>query len=300
MRTRSVLSAVLLTGGLALFCPPAYATPHKSVIEPDIVQYECTNLNTQETQSIRLRIALTVPNGAIVNQETTIEWSGAYADGSELRAPATGLPADTKLYAYASIRDLPQTTSATGVGAIGAVGPGEVIPLPAQPVLLKTTPRSTGTGAVRPAAVNFGTGPTEPLLRCQVQNADDALRSYPLVVTAAGRQPAPDPNPARTTPGPSPTASSPSPGPSRAATPRPTPTPSPSRTPRRAPVVVDAVDGLAPRPRNEIEKTPIGGAATGAGGTAGPDGRLLVLTGSLLTLAALSGLFLRRRALARR
>ncbi len=44
-----------------------------------------------------------------------------------------------------------------------------------------------------------------------------------------------------------------------------------------------------------VTKTPAGAAETGGGGDAGPDGRIFVLAGLVLLLAATTGLLLRRR-----
>ncbi|GAA3846874.1 hypothetical protein GCM10022226_83140 [Sphaerisporangium flaviroseum] len=48
---------------------------------------------------------------------------------------------------------------------------------------------------------------------------------------------------------------------------------------------------------HKVTKTPLGAAETGGGGQAGPDGRVFVVTGFLLTLAAATGLLLRRRTI---
>ncbi|WP_433222525.1 hypothetical protein [Microtetraspora malaysiensis] len=51
-----------------------------------------------------------------------------------------------------------------------------------------------------------------------------------------------------------------------------------------------------PSKDTQVKKTPGGGAATGGGADAGPDGRMFVLTGTALVLAAAAGgLVLRAR-----
>jgi hypothetical protein len=53
-------------------------------------------------------------------------------------------------------------------------------------------------------------------------------------------------------------------------------------------------------PTQRSSRTPKAGADTGAGGEAGPDGRMFMVTGSLLIIAAgAGGLFLRRRSVTR-
>ncbi|WP_162795017.1 hypothetical protein [Nonomuraea lactucae] len=53
-------------------------------------------------------------------------------------------------------------------------------------------------------------------------------------------------------------------------------------------------------PKGRSSKTPKAGADTGAGGDAGPDGRMFVLAGSVLIMAAgAGGLMMRRRTVSR-
>ncbi|MEV5414274.1 hypothetical protein AB0K60_36240 [Thermopolyspora sp. NPDC052614] len=88
--------------------------------------------------------------------------------------------------------------------------------------------------------------------------------------------------------------SSTSPSPSNTTT-----TASTSPTPQGTKTVEVTVTADEPKD-SKVEKTPNGGAATGGGGEAGPDGRMFVLTGTIMVLgAAAGGLALRRRRLAR-
>jgi hypothetical protein len=124
-------------------------------------------------------------------------------------------------------------------------------------VEMKTTSRNAGTATVKPAAVNLGTTPQERLIECEVRNAD-ALKTYRLTVAAGNGTPSPSSTP--------------------------TTTPSATRTPTSTPSA-------------RTSATPKDGVATGGGGEAGPDGRMYVLTGSALLLAAgTGGLLMRRRA----
>nr|PZN47551.1 MAG: hypothetical protein DIU60_02650 [Actinomycetota bacterium] len=77
------------------------------------------------------------------------------------------------------------------------------------------------------------------------------------------------------------------------------PTATQSPTQRITPTVEVTVTE-EPTNDSRVARTPAGGVATGGGGEAGPDGRMLVLAGSITLLgAAAGGLVLRRRRLAR-
>ncbi|WP_433419229.1 hypothetical protein ACQP1V_04950 [Microtetraspora malaysiensis] len=278
MRIRPMLSAVVV-GGLVLLCSPARAAVPEARRDTvtDIVDYECTTSGAAEKQEVKVKIELTMPTDATVDRQMSIGWHGTYADGSELRVPATGLPSGTKLYAYAAISGLSQLSSATGVEELATLSPGQVLPLPAATVSLKTTARNAGTATVRPGAINVGTSPSERVIECEVRNAG-GLKTYTLTVAPAGGQP------------------------SHSATPTPSPEPTPSATtsasslPTHTVMVTVTKSPEEPREKdNEVFKTPRGGAATGGGGETGPDGRVIVLIGSVVTLAAATGLLLRRR-----
>lgn len=78
----------------------------------------------------------------------------------------------------------------------------------------------------------------------------------------------------------------------------PSPSASPSRSPSPSPRVTRTEYVTVFTSPRAPDRTPSGGADTGGGGMAGPDGRVLVLTGSLLIAAAAGGgLYLRRRGL---
>ncbi|MDA0638037.1 hypothetical protein OUY22_31905 [Nonomuraea sp. MCN248] len=220
----------------------------------DVVAYTCRPASGA-TQSVRIRTTLTLPTANPgVGEQFTIGWKGTYESGAELEAP-NGLPTTgLKMYAYASISGLPGLTSATGVGELSGVAVGQPITLPTS-VDMKTTSRQAGTATVKPASVNFGLRPTEPLIECE-PTASGSLRTYPLTIGAGSA--------------------------------------SPSASPTRTAVVTETPTEETEEPRTSI--TPREGVATGAGGDAGPDGRMVILAGTVLLLAAAAGgLFLRRR-----
>ncbi|MFG1704810.1 hypothetical protein ACFLIM_16615 [Nonomuraea sp. M3C6] len=224
------------------------------------VGYMCETKATGEKQTIQVDVELTVPTDAEVAVEMTIGWRGSYVEGEELLAPATGLDGDINLYAYAGISSIDQLTSATGVGQLGTITPGAPIPLPEETVNLKTTPRRPGEGTVHAAAINFGPRPQEIVIECEVLDTP-ARTEYPLAIPGTGQTGSPSPETSTTETTDPETAS-----------PEPTHTVTTTTT-----------------------RTPAGGVATGGGGEAGPDGRMLVAMGSVLILASVTGLILRRR-----
>ncbi|TDE56695.1 hypothetical protein E1295_09860 [Nonomuraea mesophila] len=258
MRARLAVPALALALAYAALPSAAHA---------DTVAYTCETTATGMQQQINLDIELTVPTDATVGTQMTIGWRGSYVGSTRLLAPTTGVDG-LKMYAYAGISGIDRLTSATGVGQLGTVTPGQPITLPATTVELRTTATSPGTGTVHAAAVNFGPTPQEPVIECEVADKD-SLREYPLTVGGTA-----DPS------------SSPTPDESTGS---PTPDPGTS-TPE------DTTTSPAPTTTRTVTETPEGGVATGGGGMAGPDGRVLVATGLLLALAATGGLWLRRPA----
>lgn len=297
MRFHAVISAVVASC-LTLVCQPAYAAPLGAErglrAAAEVVEYECTTDGETETQNVKINIELTLPDDATAGQQMSIGWHGTYVAGSELMAPAGGLTG-VKLYAYAAFTGIEGLTSATGVSEPLSVTAGQPIPLPETVVGMKTTPPRAGTASVRPAAVNIGPSPTAPLIECEVRYPN-ALTTYPLTVAGAGQadtSPTPDDT---TTSTPDDTSASPSPD-DTTASPSPddaTASPRPTRTVTTT-VTADVSDDEETSAGRELDATPVGGAETGGGGEAGPDGRMYVLTGLVITLAACAGLLLRRR-----
>ncbi|RCG27299.1 hypothetical protein DQ384_26670 [Sphaerisporangium album] len=271
------LSGFGMAFGLFASVNPASAAPARAVtVATDIVEYTCKTEGVTETQNVKVRVELTMPTGAKVGEPLTIGWRGTYV-GTGVTAPAEGLDVATNLYAYASISEFQALTSGTGVSSVSTVAPGQVIPLPTTKVDITTTPSYADTGIVRAGGINFGPGPTEPVVNCDVLNKED-LTTYTLVVTEEGGSASPSP------------------------TPTPTPTPTPSATPTPTDTAPEADDGVqvGGGANGKVTRTPQGGAGTGGGGEAGPDGRVLVTTGLLLILLAGAGGLTLRRTGARR
>ncbi|SDK21365.1 hypothetical protein [Nonomuraea jiangxiensis] len=262
MRVDMAIAAAAL-----LFSHAAAPAVHETA---EVVAYTCKTIATGETQAVQVDIQLTVPTDAQVNVQMTIGWRGSYVEGRELMAPDTGLEGEVNLYAYVGISGFERLTSATGVGSVGTIVPGEPIPLPVTTVELKTTASVADEGTVRVAAINFGSDPQNPAIECEVANTG-ARTEYPLRVPGNGQETTPSTDPTSTeTTDPDPTTTEPTTEPTSDPT-------SPTTT-----------------------ETPEGGPATGGGGEAGPDGRILVAVGLLLALAAAAGLWLRRPAPSRR
>jgi hypothetical protein len=298
LRIRSFLSVGALAGSLVLFCQPAQAVvfevPQDAVVVTDIVEYQCAAIGVTEKQDIKVKVKvkveLTMPTGAATGKQMTIGWRGTYADDTTaLRVPSTGLVGGIKLYAYASISGLAKLTSATGIGELATLNAGQIIALPTAAVSLKTTSSNAGTATVRPAAINFGTKPTEPAIQCEVQNAA-ALTTYPLTIASSDGQPT-DPLPITPSTQPTPTVMATADDQSTDSVPV-TSSPQPTQTITATAAGTSAAGGIG-----KVIKTPAGGAATGGGGESGLDGRMLMVTGFLLTLIAATGLLLRRRSL---
>ncbi|MFI6389835.1 hypothetical protein [Nonomuraea sp. NPDC050540] len=222
-----------------------------------VMTYTCTTTATAQTQEIRVNVDLTVPPTAKVGEQMTIGWRGSYAGGGELIAPIAGL----KLYVYAGISKIDKLTSATGVATLPEIAAGEPIPLPESVVELKTTPSQEGSGLVRPGAMNFGTTNTSPVIRCK---APDNRPVYPLTVEGG-------------------------------TTPTDAETEQPDETEQPGEPVDDAETVRSNEPVDEV-RTPVGGAETGGGGEAGPDGRIVVLAGLVMLAGAGAGLARRTRS----
>lgn len=251
----AVLAAVILS---CVASPAAHGTISAMEVQ-EVVEYECTSHPTEEKQSISIDVGLTVPAEATVDVQMTIGWTGAYAAGSQLLAPATGLEGQVNMYVYAGISGIDGLTSATGVAPLDTIDPGEPIVLPST-AELKTTPGKADSGTVHAAAINFGPRPQGPVIECEVKDKE-SLRDHPLTVVGAGQSPSESPSPDATD----------------------TETTDPAETPSETPTKTPA-------------ETPTGGVATGTGGEAGPDGRMVVVAGLVITGAALAGLRRRRPA----
>ncbi|MEU4227401.1 hypothetical protein AB0F17_24160 [Nonomuraea sp. NPDC026600] len=184
----------------------------------------------------------------------------------------------------------PSPTETRSVGASmtpGTITPNATMPIPQ--VLISLTPKATGVIAVMPDDFVLQVGPISgtapsPWYTCKVKAGSEAeaTAAAALITVATGTP--------TTTPTGTPTSTS---------TPTTTPTSS-SPKPTKTHTVTVTKTPTATKTTTKSSKTPKAGADTGGGGGMGPDGRMVVLTGSLLILAAgVGGLVLRRRTITR-
>ncbi|MET9245119.1 hypothetical protein [Nonomuraea sp. NPDC003709] len=168
-----------------LLVPAATLLLSSATARADVVEYACKVRATGQTQDVKVEVELKVPTDAQVGEQMAIGWHGTYVEGSELRAPATGLEDGLKLYAYAGISGIDKLTSATGVAELEPIIPGAPVRLPATTVDMKTTPKNPGTGTVHAASINFGTTPSDRAIECEVKN-EGARTEYPLSIPGTG------------------------------------------------------------------------------------------------------------------
>ncbi|MFD2355211.1 hypothetical protein ACFSTC_47100 [Nonomuraea ferruginea] len=163
----------------------------------DVVDYTCTpHLRRAPDRPHQDRPDAALAANPKVGEQFTIGWKGTYESGAELEAP-NGLPTTgLKMYAYASISGLTGLTSATGVGELSGVAVGQPIALPAS-VDMKTTSGRAGTATVKPASVNFGPRPTEPLIECE-PTSPGSLKTYTLTVGDGSASPSASATPTKT------------------------------------------------------------------------------------------------------
>ncbi|MEV4059085.1 hypothetical protein [Nonomuraea dietziae] len=245
----------------------------------DTAEYNCTlksgsTTDTEYPVYPEIKLEFTPPSAARTNEEVSLTWKLTNQDDVEkLKVPAAGLPAGSKLFMTfaGSGAGLPATL--TGEGAVSGTTTGADITLPMS-LIVKAKATTAGSATLKPGNFTIGTSATTSTIECVLQNAAE-LKPGTYTVTAGSASPSPSP--------------SPSPSASTSASVKPTRTVT-------ATVTQTPVGGG----NGKVTKTPKGAAETGGGGDMGPDGRMFVLTGSLVVLAAAAGgLVLRRRSVSR-
>lgn len=233
----------------------------------EIVSYTCT-AGTETPATVDIKVTPTMPTGAKANQDASITWVAAVqTTGDELKVPTTGFPTGTKYFATVKASGAGAPATATGDAAITGTAGQSLTNLPN--VTIKVRPTTTGTVTITPGDLAFGTSATAAALKCTAPTT--GLPTFTFQVAAATSTPTDDP-----------TGTS-------------TPTPTPTKT--TTVIVTETPTTRTTSPTARSSKTPKDGVATGAGGDAGPDGRMFVLAGSMLILAAGGGgLLMRRRA----
>ncbi|MGN9786980.1 hypothetical protein ACTMTF_36545 [Nonomuraea sp. ZG12] len=238
----------------------------------DIIAYTCTVVGgtTTDDAQVDIKVTPTMPTSARANQDASITWTGAVqSTGDPLPAPTAGFPTSSKLFATVKASGAGAPASATGEAALTATT--QITTLPN--VTIKVKPTTTGTVTITPGDLVFGTSATATTQAVKCTAPTTGLKTYTFTVSAATSTP---------TSSNTPTTSS-------------TPTPTKTKT-----EFVTETPTTRKSPTTRSSQTPKKGAATGAGGDAGPDGRMFLLAGSVLVLGAgAGGLLLRRRNVAR-
>ncbi|MFJ2030452.1 hypothetical protein [Streptosporangium sp. NPDC087985] len=177
-----------------------------------------------------------------------------------------------------------ETRAATATATSGAVVPGG--PMTVFPTVLVTVmPTATGVFGVRPDAFTLahvpaaGTGTGTGLYDCTADQAQASAAALLVTVQPSGS---------------SSVSASPTP------TETPTPTPTETATTPAPTITITQTKTAKPTKTRQIDETPGGGASTGGGGDAGPDARVIMLSGLLMVAGATAGgLVLRRRTATR-
>lgn len=231
------------------------------------------------TKTIPFRMELKTPVASITPSATvTITWDVQQptATASHLLAPTDITPSSTVVAAGTvspSGSPLPSTAIIAGATAtpLALVTEGATMALPTMTMVV--TPTATGTVVLKGGGFALQVNGTQ-MYNCQPGTSGGP--SANLVVATGTGTGTTTPTATNTTP--TPTATSTSPRPTTTHTKTETVTPTGSTTRK--------------------SQTPKAGADTGAGGTMGPDGRLFILTGTVLVgAAAAGGLIMRRRSI---
>ncbi|MFD1537356.1 hypothetical protein [Nonomuraea guangzhouensis] len=252
-----------------------------AIATPVDVPYTCNGT------SYPFQMELKTPLGTITPSSTvTVTWDIAQPTATVSHLPATAqITANSTVIAEGTVSPsgsplplTPVTVTATAT-QLTAVPQNSPMPLPTMAIVVK--PTATGTVAIKGGnfalKVNSSTWYT-----CSPGVSGGP--SMNLVVSTA---------PASTPTGTPTTSSTPS------TTPTTTPTSS-SPKPTKTHTKIVTKTPTATKTTTKSSKTPKAGADTGGGGDMGPDGRMVVLTGSLLILAAgVGGLVLRRRTISK-
>ncbi|MEV4562282.1 hypothetical protein AB0K12_00780 [Nonomuraea sp. NPDC049419] len=239
--------------------------------DTDVVEYSCDVPSTSTDTSYEaikpeIKVVLTPPTSASANADASVTWAGTIqTTGDQLKLP-TGFPT-TGAKMFATIKGSGAGVPATATGEAAITAPTAGSPLTTLPsVTIKIKPTTTGEVTLTAGDLAFGTSATAPALKCTAPTT--GLKQFKFTVGNA-------------TTSPSPTTT----------TPRPT-------TTHTATVTVTPSTTRSSSTPTKKSQTPKAGADTGAGGMAGPDGRLFILTGTaLVAAAAVGGLVMRRRSI---
>ncbi|GIH91321.1 hypothetical protein ACFFMN_09990 [Planobispora siamensis] len=294
-RVMAKTAAIAVVGAGVLFgAVPALAS---LVAAPKPVTYDCENSEGTRA-AYRIQMDLTGPANPAPSSTIVATWKIGPSASPGMTA-ASAIPSSERIAVEADVlvtgSPVPsELRSAGATGTASAVPAGSTLQPPN--VLITMTPTATGVIGIQPDGFTLYLAPTAgapagtegELLTCTVATTASAEASAAaLLITVR-------PSTANTNTG--------TPTPTNTGTGTGTPTPTATNT--RASVkptitVYETVTASSTRTR-QIERTPGGGAATGGGGDAGPDARVIILSGTLMVAgAAVGGMVLRRRTAAR-
>ncbi|GGL06895.1 hypothetical protein [Planomonospora parontospora] len=257
---------------------------------PKAVTYNCEP-ETGAASPYKFQMDLTGPLAPTPNGPVVATWKIGQPVAPEPSLLAPSAVAATErlvVEAEALVTGSPLPTQTSTVLATTSSTPGAVAqgsPLPTSTVFITMTPTATGVIGIQPSSFILAVGPTSGT--GTVGDLYDCTPASPAEVTAAGLLITVKPSGTGTGTG-TPSASATN----TTTTPKPTITITHTITPEPT----ESTKTTKTTKTRQIEETPEGAASTGGGGEAGPDARMIMLSGALLVAAAgAGGLVLRRR-----
>ncbi len=285
-RRLAIKTSALAVAGVGIF----WAVPAVvASAQPIDVPYTCNGTTYPFQMELKTPAAQITPNATV-----TLTWDiqQPTATPSRLLATAQITPSSTIVAeGTVSPSGTPMASTAVSVGVTSTpaatISQGSPMPLPTFPVVVK--PTVTGTVGVKGGGFSIKVN-SSAWYTCTPVSGGPSLN---LVVSTPTGTP----------------SGTPSGTPTNSSTPTTTPTTTPTNTPTTTPTsprpTTTRTRIVTETPRvttttTKSSRTPKAGADTGGGGTMGPDGRMFVLTGSALILAAgIGGLLMRRRTVSK-
>ncbi|MER5619600.1 hypothetical protein ABT061_01005 [Streptosporangium sp. NPDC002544] len=292
-------AAIAAAGAGVLFgAVPAVASMYA---DPNPVSYACTLAGVSSPSATYIfQMDLSGPTAAATNSPLVATWKIAQPATGLTVTPTAPAPAgarvviDAEVQIEASPSPVLALPSELRSLAATAAPPAAGQPITAPPLLVTVTPSATGVVAFQPGPFTLyldpGTGANNEaeLLDCGTPLNPAEASAAALRVTVGTGSPSTSPSPSPTT--------------STSTSPSPSATASPSATPKPTVTVTQTKTSEPEKPASDgqIDETPNGGAATGGGGDAGPDARMIMLSGVLMVaFAGIGGMVLRRRTAGR-
>ncbi|MER6169968.1 hypothetical protein [Streptosporangium sp. NPDC001681] len=292
-------AAIAAAGAGVLFgAVPAVASMYA---DPNPVSYACTLAGVSSPSATYIfQMDLSGPTAAATNSPLVATWKIAQPATGLTVTPTAPAPAgarvviDAEVQIEASPSPVLALPSELRSLAATAAPPAAGQPITAPPLLVTVTPSATGVVAFQPGPFTLyldpgtGTNNEAELLDCGTPLNPAEASAAALRVTVGTGSPSTSPSPSPTT--------------STSTSPSPSATASPSATPKPTVTVTQTKTSEPEKPASDgqIDETPNGGAATGGGGDAGPDARMIMLSGVLMVaFAGIGGMVLRRRTAGR-